>query len=49
MMRVLAPAKLNLHLRVGPKQSDGFHPVNTWMVTVGLFDKLDFSLDTAGR
>ncbi len=48
-MRVLSPAKINLHLRVGPKQLDGFHPLVTWMVTVGLFDTLDFSLDTAGR
>lgn len=48
-MRVFSPAKINLHLRVGPKQSDGFHPLVTWMVTVGLFDTLDFTLDTAGR
>ncbi len=48
-MRVLSPAKINLHLRVGPKRSDGFHPLVSWMVTVGLFDTLDFTLDTAGR
>ncbi len=48
-MRVLSPAKINLHLRVGPKQTDGFHPLVSWMVTVGLFDILDFTLDTAGR
>ncbi len=48
-MRMKAYAKINLHLRVGPIQTDGYHPVNTWMVTVGLFDMLDFSLDTAGR
>jgi len=40
-MRVLAPAKLNLHLRVGPPREDGFHPLLTWMVTVGLFDELE--------
>lgn len=39
-MLVLAPAKINLHLRVGAPRADGFHPVFTWMVTVGLFDKL---------
>ncbi len=49
VMRVLSPAKINLHLRVGPKQMDGFHPLVSWMVTVGLFDTLDFTLDTAGR
>ncbi len=48
-MRVYSPAKINLHLRVGPKRSDGFHPLVSWMVAVGLFDTLDFTLDTAGR
>lgn len=37
---LLAPAKINLHLRVGPRRADGFHPLVTWMCTVGLFDKL---------
>src|SRR5437773_47411 len=46
-MRLLAPAKINLHLRVGPLSQGGsglagggFHPLLTWMVTVGLFDTL---------
>ena len=39
-MRVPAPAKINLHLRVGPPRGDGFHPLLTWIVTVGLFDTL---------
>lgn len=41
-MQVLAPAKINLHLRVGKRRDDGFHPLLTWMCTVGLFDKLIF-------
>ena len=43
-MRVPAPAKINLHLRVGPPRRDdqGFHPLLTWMVTAGLFDTLTF-------
>jgi 4-diphosphocytidyl-2C-methyl-D-erythritol kinase len=41
-LSVLAAAKLNLHLRVGPVQPDGFHPLLTWMVTIGLFDRLTF-------
>ena len=41
-MRLPAPAKINLHLRVGPPRADGFHPLLTWMVTVGLFDTLVF-------
>jgi len=39
-MRLLAPAKLNLHLRVGPLRADGFHPLFSWMCTAALFDKL---------
>jgi len=44
-LRVPAPAKINLHLRVGPPRAgDGFHPLLSWMVTVGLFDNLEFTL-----
>ena len=39
-MRIPAPAKINLHLRVGPPRDDGFHPLVSWIVTVGLFDTL---------
>jgi len=41
-MRVLAPAKINIHLRVGSRRADGFHPLLSWMTTVGLFDTLIF-------
>src|SRR5688500_15610076 len=39
-MRLLCPAKINLHLRVGRRRADGFHPLLSWMTTVGLFDTL---------
>ena len=39
-LRLLCPAKINLHLRVGPRRADGFHPLLSWMCTVGLFDTL---------
>jgi 4-diphosphocytidyl-2-C-methyl-D-erythritol kinase len=39
-MRLLAPAKINLHLRVGKPRADGFHPIVSWMCTIGLFDTL---------
>jgi 4-diphosphocytidyl-2-C-methyl-D-erythritol kinase len=42
--RTPAPAKINLHLRVGPPTADGFHPLLSWMVTVALFDILEFTL-----
>ncbi|HEY1684931.1 MAG TPA: 4-(cytidine 5'-diphospho)-2-C-methyl-D-erythritol kinase [Tepidisphaeraceae bacterium] len=46
-MHVLAPAKINLHLRVGPRRDDGFHPLMTWMCTIGLFDSLTFEISGA--
>jgi 4-diphosphocytidyl-2C-methyl-D-erythritol kinase len=42
MLTVRAPAKINLDLRVGPVRADGFHPISSWFVTVGLFDELTF-------
>jgi 4-diphosphocytidyl-2-C-methyl-D-erythritol kinase len=39
-VRVSAPAKINLHLGVGPVQEDGFHPVMTVYQAVGLYDEL---------
>jgi 4-diphosphocytidyl-2-C-methyl-D-erythritol kinase len=42
-MRILSPAKINLHLRVGPRSADGFHPLLSWMCTVGLHDTIEMS------
>ena len=39
-IRLAVPAKINLFLRVGPLAADGFHPLASWMVTVGMFDEL---------
>jgi 4-diphosphocytidyl-2-C-methyl-D-erythritol kinase len=41
-MEIQAPGKINLFLRVGGRRADGFHPVWSWMCTVGLFDTLVF-------
>ena len=41
-VRVLAPAKLNLHLEVGPARADGFHGIDSIFQTVTLFDELEF-------
>jgi 4-diphosphocytidyl-2-C-methyl-D-erythritol kinase len=43
VLRLLAPAKINLHLRIGPARSDGFHSLLSWMTTVGLFDSLSLT------
>jgi 4-diphosphocytidyl-2-C-methyl-D-erythritol kinase len=43
-MRLLAAAKINLHLRVGWPTTDGFHPLLTWMCSISLFDNLSFTL-----
>ncbi|ADP78700.1 4-(cytidine 5'-diphospho)-2-C-methyl-D-erythritol kinase [Pseudofrankia inefficax] len=37
---VRAPAKVNLHLGVGPRRADGFHEVITVLQAVGLYDEL---------
>jgi 4-diphosphocytidyl-2-C-methyl-D-erythritol kinase len=40
-LRLLSPAKINLHLRVAPLAPDGFHPLMSWFCTIGLFDLLE--------
>ena len=39
-LRVRVPAKINLHLSVGPRRGDGYHDVVSVMQTVGIFDTL---------
>lgn len=46
-LRVACPAKINLHLRVGRQRADGFHPLLSWMCTVGLFDTLTLERQSA--
>ncbi len=41
VVRLQAPAKLNLALSVGPPEDDGLHPICSWMQTVTLFDDLE--------
>ncbi|MCU1592484.1 MAG: 4-diphosphocytidyl-2-C-methyl-D-erythritol kinase [Frankiales bacterium] len=38
---VRAPAKVNLHLSVGRRRSDGFHDLTTIFHAVGLYDEVD--------
>jgi len=39
-VRAVAPAKINLTLWVGPRRSDGFHPMESIVATVSLVDRL---------
>ncbi|RZU50325.1 4-diphosphocytidyl-2-C-methyl-D-erythritol kinase [Krasilnikovia cinnamomea] len=39
-VRVRVPAKINLHLGVGPLRSDGYHELNTVYHAISLFDEL---------
>jgi len=48
-MRLSAPAKINLHLRIGQALPSGFHPLMSWFVTVGLFDTLICEHDATGK
>ncbi|GAB2610107.1 4-diphosphocytidyl-2-C-methyl-D-erythritol kinase [Paractinoplanes abujensis] len=39
-VRVRVPAKINLHLGVGPLRDDGFHELNTVYHAISLFDEI---------
>jgi len=43
-LRVRIPAKVNLHLGVGPRRDDGYHDVVTVLQTVSIFDTLRLQL-----
>jgi 4-diphosphocytidyl-2-C-methyl-D-erythritol kinase len=40
-MQVVAPAKINLFLKVLGKRSDGFHEIETLIVPISLYDMID--------
>jgi len=42
---VRAPAKINLHLGVGGRRADGFHPLATVFQAVGLYDDVTATAD----
>ena len=42
---ILSPAKINLHLSVFEKNADGYHRVETTMVKVSLFDRIQLSVE----
>ncbi|HEX9445119.1 MAG TPA: 4-(cytidine 5'-diphospho)-2-C-methyl-D-erythritol kinase [Candidatus Binatia bacterium] len=48
-MRIRAPAKVNLSLRVVGRRRDGYHLIDSVMVPVGLCDELEITRDKTGR
>jgi 4-diphosphocytidyl-2-C-methyl-D-erythritol kinase len=46
-LRVRVPAKINLHLAVGPRRDDGYHDIVSVLQTVSLFDTLRLTLHDA--
>ncbi len=47
-MKLLVPAKVNLHLRILGRRGDGYHEIQTLLVRVGLYDELEISLGGNG-
>lgn len=48
-VRVRTPAKVNLFLEVLRRRPDGYHDLATLMVTVGLYDTLEFRESASGE
>jgi len=42
-MRIRAPAKINLSLRVVGKRRDGYHLLDTLMIPIGLYDEIEIT------
>lgn len=47
-MKFLAPAKVNLSLRVLRRSDDGFHDIETLMVPISIFDTLEIERHSGG-
>ncbi|MBN1554047.1 MAG: 4-(cytidine 5'-diphospho)-2-C-methyl-D-erythritol kinase [Phycisphaerae bacterium] len=47
--RLHAPAKINLNLLVGPLREDGFHPVDSCVAGISLYDPIDLQPRNDGK
>ncbi|MBI4489238.1 MAG: 4-(cytidine 5'-diphospho)-2-C-methyl-D-erythritol kinase [Deltaproteobacteria bacterium] len=48
-MRIRAPAKVNLYLRIVGKRRDGYHLLDTIMVPVSLYDEIEITRPKMGK
>ena len=48
-MQVLAPAKINLSLRILGRRNDGFHEIDTLIAPISLYDKIRIDKGTPGK
>jgi len=48
-LKVLAPAKLNIRLKIIGRRPDGYHELVSFMAPVGLFDRLELEMTRQGR
>src|SRR6187551_3345002 len=44
----LAPAKINLSLRILRRREDGFHEIETFITPISLYDELDIEKRSSG-
>jgi len=48
-MQVLAPAKINLSLKILGQRSDGFHEVETFIAPISLFDEIEIGQSDSSK
>lgn len=48
-LRLWAPAKINLNLLVGPVRADGFHPLDSIVQKISLYDEITLKSRSDGR
>ncbi len=46
--KISSPAKLNLHLEVGHKRDDGFHPISSIFQLIDIFDEITLEIIEGG-